>query len=137
MIKYTIWEIIAWAPSFFLLETVTQKRCFSCFIWVFKVSLRLTLIQKGGFCSLRFLPLMTEFSVFMPLQGIAPGNSWLGDVKDYKVIWKIKWGKCKQNNTWRYVDFSTNNFISRMLYYLFFQGLEGHRFLDVHAKSLV
>ena len=25
------------------------------------------------------LPLMTEFSVFMLLQGIAPGNSWLGD----------------------------------------------------------
>ena len=35
---------------------------------------------------------MTEFSVFMPLQGIAPGNSWIGGVslKDYKIIWKIK-----------------------------------------------
>ena len=35
---------------------------------------------------------MTEFSVFMSLQGIAPGNSWTGGVsfKDYKIIWKIK-----------------------------------------------
>ena len=33
---------------------------------------------KGGLCPLRLLSLMTEFSVFMPLQGIAPGNSWLG-----------------------------------------------------------
>ena len=31
-----------------------------------KVSLRLTLIQKGSLCPLRLLPLMTEFSVFMP-----------------------------------------------------------------------
>ena len=38
------------------------------------------------------LPLMTEFSVFMPLQSIAPGISWLGGVslKDYKIVWKIK-----------------------------------------------
>ena len=37
-------------------------------------------------------PLMTEFSVFTPLQGIALGNSLLGDVslKDYKIIWKTK-----------------------------------------------
>ena len=35
---------------------------------------------------------MREFSVFMPLQGIAPGNSWTGGValKDYKITWKIK-----------------------------------------------
>ena len=35
---------------------------------------------------------MTEISVFMPLQGIAPGNSWVGGVslKDYEIIWKIK-----------------------------------------------
>ena len=34
---------------------------------------------------------MIEFSVFMPLQGIAPGNCWLGGVslKDCKIIWKI------------------------------------------------
>ena len=38
------------------------------------------------------LPLMTEISVFMPLQGIAPRNSWLegASLKDYKIIWKIK-----------------------------------------------
>ena len=35
---------------------------------------------------------MTEFSVFITLQGIAPENSWIGGVslKDCKIIWKIK-----------------------------------------------
>ena len=35
---------------------------------------------------------MTDFSVFMPLQGIAPGNSWIGgfSLKDYKIIWEMK-----------------------------------------------
>ena len=37
-----------------------------CFIWVLKVPLRLTLIQKGGLCPLRLLLLMREFSVLMP-----------------------------------------------------------------------
>ena len=49
---------------------------------------------KGGlvFFKVATLPLMTEFSVFIRLQGIAPGNSWIGDVslKDYKIMWKIK-----------------------------------------------
>ena len=37
-------------------------------------------------------PLMTEFSVLMPLQGMAPRNSrlWGVSLKDYKIIWKIK-----------------------------------------------
>ena len=43
-------------------KIVTWKDCLSCYIWVLKLSLRLTLIQKGGLCHLR---LMTEFSVFM------------------------------------------------------------------------
>ena len=46
---------------------VTQKKCFFCFIWVLKVSLRLTLIQKGGFFPLRLIPLTIEFSVSSPL----------------------------------------------------------------------
>ena len=77
--------------SFFLGDS-PRKGCFSCFIQALKVSLRLTLIQKGGLCYLRLLPLMMEFSVFMLLQGIAPKSSWLGDVslKEYKSIWKIK-----------------------------------------------
>ena len=54
---------------FFSPGVVTQNDCLSCFIWVLKVSLRLTLIQKGGLCPLRGLPLTTEFSVFNPLQG--------------------------------------------------------------------
>ena len=54
---------------------------------------------KGEFVSFKVTtpPLMTEFSVFMLLQGIAPGNSWLGGVslKDYKIIWKIKMREMK------------------------------------------
>ena len=62
-----------------------------------KVSLRLTLIQKGSLCFLRLLPLMTEFSVLIPLQGIAPQSSWLGGVslKDYKIMWKIEMREMK------------------------------------------
>ena len=46
---------------------VTQKKCFFCFIWVLKVSLTLTLIQKGGLFPLRLIPLTIEFSVYSPL----------------------------------------------------------------------
>ena len=63
MIKHTMQEIIYWAASFPLLEIAAQKAYFFCIIWVLKVSLRLTLIQNGGFCPLRLLPLMIEFSV--------------------------------------------------------------------------
>ena len=49
---------------------------------------------KGELVSLKVTPfsLMAEYSVFMPLQDIVPGNSWLGRVtlKDYNIIWKIK-----------------------------------------------
>ena len=33
---------------------------------------------------------MTEFSAILPFRGIAPGESWIGDVslKDYKTLWK-------------------------------------------------
>ena len=61
-------------PIFSLLEIVTQKDCLSRFIWVLKVSPRLTLIQEGGLHPLRLLLLMTEFSVFMPFKGIAPAG---------------------------------------------------------------
>ena len=66
MIKRIIQEIIDWGPSFSFLEITIQKECFFCFIWVLRVSLRLTLIQKGGLCPLRLLPLMIEFSVCAP-----------------------------------------------------------------------
>ena len=38
------------------------------------------------------LPLIIEFSVFMPIQGIAPQNSWLGGVslKDFKKMSELK-----------------------------------------------
>ena len=83
MIKHTMHGIIDWAPSFSLLEIATQKECFFCFFWVLKVSLRLTLIQKGGLCRLRLLPLMIV--LFVPLKGIAPENSWLGG-----TFWRIQ-----------------------------------------------
>ena len=78
--------------NFFSLGDSHTKGCLYCFIWDLKVSLRLTLFQKGGLRHLSLLPLMTEISVFMPLQGIAPGNSWVEGVslKHYKTIWKIK-----------------------------------------------
>ena len=40
---------------------------------------------------------MTELYVFMPLQVIALGNSWIEGVslKDYKTIWKIKMREMK------------------------------------------
>ena len=54
---------------------------------------------KVEFVSFKVTPLhlMAEFSVFMPFEGIAPGNSWLGGVslKDYKTIWKIKMREMK------------------------------------------
>ena len=38
-----------------------------------------------------------ESSLFVPLQGIAPENSWLGCafLKDYKILCKIKMRKMK------------------------------------------
>ena len=90
-------KMIDWTPSFSLLEIATQKDYFFCFIRVLKVSLRLTLIQKGVLCLLRLLPLMTGFFVLMPLQDIPPGNNFIGGVslKDYKTIWRTKMGEVK------------------------------------------
>ena len=78
--------------NFFSLGDSHTKGCLYYFIWDLKVSLRLILFQKRGLFHLSLLPLMTEISVFMPLQGIAPENSWIGGVslKYYKTIWKIK-----------------------------------------------
>ena len=77
MIKYTIHEVIDWVPSFSLLEILIQKESFFCFILVLKVSLRLALNKKRGLYPLRILLLIR--ALFMPLQGIAPESSWLGD----------------------------------------------------------
>ena len=94
-IKYTIQAIIDWIQSFSLLYILIQKEYFFCFIWVLKVSLGLTLIQKRGLYPLRLLPLIRV--LFVPLQGIAPESSWLGDafLKDYKNICKIKMREMK------------------------------------------
>ena len=75
----------------------SQKDCLVSFIQVLKESLRLTLIQKGDLYPSRLLSLITELSVFVPLQGIAPESSWLKDVSlnDYKITWKINMREMK------------------------------------------
>ena len=75
-IQYSIKEIIDWVPSFSLLEIVTQKGCFFCFIWVLKVP-EVDTDPKGRFLSFKVTP-SNESSLLVPLQGIAPENSWLG-----------------------------------------------------------
>ena len=42
--------------------------------------IEVALIQNGGLCHLRLLPLMKEFSVFVAPQYITQGTSWLGDI---------------------------------------------------------
>ena len=51
---------------------------------------------KGRFVSFK-VTTSSESSLFEPLQGIAPENSWLGDafLKDYKIICKIKMREMK------------------------------------------
>ena len=95
MIKYTIQEIIDWAPSFSLLEIAIQKECFLCFIWVLKVS-EVDTDPERRFVSFK-VTTSNESSLFVPLQGIAPENSWLGGafLKDYKIICKIKMREMK------------------------------------------
>ena len=76
--------------NFFSLGDSHKKGCLSFFIWDLKLDTD-------------SLPLMTEFSVFMPLQGISLGSSLIGGIslKDYKIIWKIKIREIilKRNNT--------------------------------------
>ena len=73
-------EIIGWAPSFPFLEIVTQKDCFSCFIWVLKVPLRLALIQKDlplrSLVSFKVTPSNDRVLCVYAI-GTAPGNSCL------------------------------------------------------------
>ena len=88
--QLTIQEIIDWAPSFSLLEIVIQKERFLCFIWVLKVSEVDTDPERR---SVSFkVTTSNEGSEFVPLQGIAPENGWLGGAfsKDYIIICKIK-----------------------------------------------
>ena len=58
----------------------------------------IALLQRGEFCPLRLVALITKFGVYVSLEH-STRNSRLGDVslKDYKIIWRIK----IQNNTWR------------------------------------
>ena len=76
MTKHTIQEIIDWAPSFSLLDIVTQKECFFYFIWVLKLS-EVDTDTKGRFVSFKVTP-FNESSLLVPLQDIAPENSCLG-----------------------------------------------------------
>ena len=51
---------------------------------------------KGSFMSFK-VTTSNESSLFVPLQGIAPENGWLGGtfLKDYKIICKIKMREMK------------------------------------------
>ena len=51
-------------PIFFSPGDSNTKKKLFYFIWVLKVTLSLTLIQKGGLFPLRLLPLMIEFCLF-------------------------------------------------------------------------
>ena len=92
---------ICWAPSFSLLEIATQKYCLSWFIWVLKVSLRLTLTQKRILCPLALLPLMTEF--FKELQNYFEnwneGNENKIILGDFNCTIDKMNGKHKENKT--------------------------------------
>ena len=85
------------APSFSFLEIATQKECFFQFIWVLKVSLRLTLIQKEGLCPLRLLPLI-QFPVCDPSRYST--REQLARValfwRTTKLYAKWRWGKWRQ-----------------------------------------
>ena len=70
MIKYTIQEIIDWAPSFSLLEIALQKECFLCFIWVLKL-LEVDTDLERRFVSFN-VTTPNESSLFLSLRGIAP-----------------------------------------------------------------
>ena len=85
---------------------------------------------------------MTEFSVLMPLQGIAPGNSWLRGVslKDYKIIWKIKiilWMKCTGMVKIKHKDFIDAVPIIPSLWIMPWGSMEvgGPRFPWVHSQG--
>ena len=95
MIKYTMQEIIDWAPSFSLLEIVIQKECFLYSVWVLKVSRRYADPERR-FASFK-VTTSNESSLFVPLQGMAQESSWLGDafLKDHKNIYKIKMREMK------------------------------------------
>ena len=51
---------------------------------------------KGRFVSFK-VTTSNESSLFVPFQGIAPENSWLGGIflKDYEIICKIKMREMK------------------------------------------
>ena len=94
MIKYTIQEITDWVLSFSVLEILKQTGCFFYFIWVLKVSPRLTLIQKSGLCPLRLLPLMRVLclGLFRVTREQLSNGAFL---KDHKYICKIKMKEMK------------------------------------------
>ena len=75
--------------KFFSLGDSHKKGCLPCFIW----NLNVDADPKGRYVSFKLTPSNDRvLCVFMPLQGITPGNSWIGGVslKDYKIIWKKK-----------------------------------------------
>ena len=67
MIKYTIQEIIAWAPTFSLLEIVTQKDACAASSGTWDLGLHLDTDPKGRFVSFKFTPSNERvFCVYAP-----------------------------------------------------------------------
>ena len=95
MIKYTIQEITDWAPSFSPGDSQTKGMLF-----LLRLSLEgateVDTDLKGRFVSFK-VTTSNESSLIVPLQGIAPENSWLRGafLKDYKIICKIKMREMK------------------------------------------
>ena len=80
MIKYTIQKIIDWAPIFFFpgdshtkgMLFLLEKECFFCYEGITEVDTD----PKGWFVSFKVTP-SNDSSLFVPLKGIAPENSWI------------------------------------------------------------
>ena len=96
MIKYTIQQIIDWSPSFFPGDSHTKGMLFLLHLSLKGVT-ELDTVPKRRFVTFKVTTSNKSF-LFVPLQGIAPENSWLGGtfLKDYKIICKIK---MKENKT--------------------------------------
>ena len=96
MIKYTIQEITDWASSFISPGVSHTKGMLFLLLLSLDGVIEVDTDPKGKFVSFK-VTTSNESSLFVPLQGIAPENSWLGDafLKDYTIICKIKMREMK------------------------------------------
>ena len=88
-------EIIDWASSFSPGDSHTKGMLFLLHLSLEGVT-EVDINPKGRFMSFK-VTTSNEHSLFVPLQGRAQENSWLGGafLKDYKIICKIKMREMK------------------------------------------